>query len=348
MSGLSEGISSAGSALGQALQMRGQKKQERRGLDAFNIAVGGAEGDSNAIAQAYTQALNAGADSQQLGMLAGAYQSARKQNAFKSSYDLAIEAGGMDTEAGKFAFLEEYSKSGGNPVEGIKFFKEDRKGQTVFDKKIDEFKAKAVIDHMQGGDVSQKTFDDNLNFLEQNVDEVGRIAAITGGSAGLLGGGEYGPFQSAAFSEYERRGNLVLDGVIKVFNKAGVLPEKKLKWIRDTFAISPFDTQEQIRGRLAALRSLSKGTSGFEEGIGLLIDKYGDDIPNSKFLKLQRNLNKSFDKFEGQFAFSTQPQGKGRVYEKLPTSGIKKGDVATDTVTGKKFVWTGSRWSKSK
>ena len=41
-------------------------------------------------------------------------------------------------------------------------------------------------------------------------------------------------------------------------------------------------------------------------------------------------------------------QIKDGVHEKLPTSGLEKGDFATDTETGQKFIWSGSRWVKQK
>jgi len=343
-SGLQQGLSQGFSAFNQALGQGLQQRQQRQGLEAFTQGIQGAEGDPNAIASAYQQALASGADPQQLGALGQAYTQARQQNAFKTAFDEALEKGGLDNPEGQQAFVLAYGREGGDPFKAMQMFKKDKVGNTAFDKKMDEFKAQSVIDYIQGGADSAKTFKENLDFLEQNIEQVGRMAAVTGGKAGLIGGGEYGPFQSAEFSEYERRGNLVLDGVIKVFNKAGVLPEKKLKWIRDTFAISPFDTQEQIKGRIAALRSLSKDTSLFSEGMGFLIDKYGENIPTGEFLKLQKGLSDSFNKFEQAVA---SPEAE-QVYQKLPTSGVKKGATATDTDSGQKYIYNGSRWVKQK
>jgi len=343
-SGLAEGLSSGLSAFNQAIGQGLQQRRQAQGLSAFNEALIGAEGDPQAIATAYQQALSADADPQQLNALGQAYQQARQQNAFKSAFDAAMEAGGMDSVEGQNAFVLEYGKSGGDPFKAMQMFKKDQKGQTVFDKKIDEFKAESVINYIQGGDQKNQTFIENLDYLEKNLENVGRMAALTGGKAGLIFGGEYGPLQSAEFAEYERRGKLVLDGVIKVFNKAGVLPEKKLKWIRDTFAVSPYDTQEQIKGRIAALRSLAKDAGSFNEGMGALIDRYGQNIPTSEFLKLQKSAASVLDKYD-QAVRSPQPE---RVYEKPPTKGLKKGQPMMNTETGEKFRWNGTRWVKQK
>lgn len=344
MSGLQQGLSQGFSAFNQALGQGLQQRQQRQGLEAFGAGIRDSKGDPNAIASAYQQALAAGADPQQLGALGQAYQEAKKNNAFKTAFDEALEVGGIDTPEGQNAFAIAYGREGGDPFKAIQMFQKNKGAPSAFDKKMDEFKAQSVIDYIQGGADSAKTFDDNLNFLEQNVDSVGRQAAVTTGKYGLFGGGQYGLGQTAEFAEYERRGNLVLDGVIKVFNKAGVLPEKKLKWIRDTFAVSPYDTQEQIRGRIAALRSLSKDTSVFSQGMGALIDKYGENIPTGEFLKLQKGLSDSFNKFEKAVA---SPEAE-QVFEKLPTKGMVKGATATDTDTGQKFIYNGSRWVKQK
>ena len=343
-SGLAQGITGAGSALSQALNYRTQKSQQAAGLDAFTSGMEGAAGDPNAIAMAYKQALNAGADPAQLQVISQQYQAARKNNAFKTSFDEAISAGGMDTPAGQQAFVMTYGREGGDPFEAMKLFKKDQKGETAFDKKMGEFKADSVINYMQGGDAATKNFSENLDFLEANVENVGRQKAIFGGGGGIIAGGEYGPMQSAEFAEYENRGNLVLDGVIKVFNKAGVLPQKKLEWIRKTFAVSPFDTQEQIKGKINSLRSLAKDASSFNDGMGALIEKYGENIPNAEFMKLQKGLDGSMEKYDRMIKSPQEEQ----VVQKLSNKGYKKGQTATDTKTGEKFIYNGSRWVKQK
>ena len=334
-SGLAQGIAGAGSALSQALQFRNQQANQRQGLEAFQSGMESAQGDPNMIAKAYTQALASGADPAQLQGLSQAYQSARKQNAFKTAFDEAINMGGLDTDEGKQAFIQSFGREGGDPFQAMQFFKKDQKGETTFDKKINEFKANAVIDYIGGGSDASKNLKENLDYLEGNLKNVGRAKGLATGEF-LWSGQE--------FTEFRNRGNLALDGVIKVFNKAGVLPQKKLEWIRETFSVSPMDTQDQIQGKINALRTLTKDASAFDEGLGGLIDKYGENIPTREFLNLQRNVTKSFDKFEQEMA---SPQ-KEQVYQKLPTSGISTGAEATDTETGQKFIWNGSRWIKQK
>lgn len=334
-SGLAQGISQAGSALSQALGQRTQQNRQQQGLDAFTQGLTQAGNDPNAIAQAYNAALSAGADPQQLSALQGAYQQARQNNAFQSAFDEAISAGGLDSQEGQLAFLQSYSREGGDPFKAMQLFKKDANGETTFDKKINEFKANSVINYLQGGDEATNTLTENLDFLEENVGNVGRLkGAVTGEFL----------YNSADFTEYRNRGNLVLDGVIKVFNKAGVLPQKKLEWIRETFAISPWDTQDQIKGKIASLRTLAKDAEKFNSGIGALIDRYGKNIPTEEFLKLQKGVDQSLDRYNGQVE---SPQSE-QVVEKLTVKGYKKGDQAKDPDTGQRYIFNGSRWVKQK
>jgi len=334
-SGLAQGITGAGSALAQALGVRNQQARQAQGMSAFQEGLAGAGSDPEAIMSAYQQALSAGADPAQLQMMQGAYQQARQQNAFQSAFDEAINAGGLTTPEGQQAFMLSYSREGGDPFKAMQLFKKDAKGETTFDKKIDEFKANAVISYLQGGDDASNTLTENLDYLEENASNVGRAKGMVTGE--FL-------YNSAEFTEYRNRGNLVLDGVIKVFNKAGVLPQKKLEWIRETFAISPWDTQEQIRGKVQSLRSLAKDASAFNSGIGDLIDRYGQNIPTEEFLKLQKGVDRSLDRFNQDVESPQQEQ----VVDKLSTKGYKKGDVATDSESGQKYVFNGTRWVKKK
>ncbi len=342
--GLGQGISDFGTALSGALDKRTEQNRQSEGLNIFQKGIQGAEGDPNTLAQVYTQAVNAGASPEHLKLIQDKYDTARKNNAFQVGYDESLNYGGMETDEGHKAFTMAYVKAGGDPFDLAKFMKKPaEKKQSIFDKKMDAFKADAVIDHAKGGS-SVSVFENNLDFLNKNIDRVGRAKSYVGGGLGIAGGGERGPFKSALFTEYENRGNLVLDGVIKVFNKAGVLPDKKLKWIRDTFAVSPYDTQETIRGKLNSLSSLSKTAVSYENGLGELIEKYGANIPTKEFIKLQRDLDKKIDQFEDHVNSPQQEQ----VVDKLTNKGYKKNDVATDSKTGQKFIFNGTRWVKNK
>ena len=332
-SGLAQGIAGAGSALSQALQQRGMERKQAQGLSAFQTAMGQADpNDPNAIASAYQQALAQGADPAQLQFLGQQYQQAKERSAFSSAYDDALNFGGLSTPQGQEAFVNKFVASGGDPFKAFQLFKKDSKGENTFDKKLNEFKADAVVNYIQGGAEDQNTLKENLDFLENNLENVGRMKGIFRGE--IFQEGE-------AFTEFRNRGNLVLDGVIKVFNKAGVLPQKKLEWIRETFGISPFDTQAQIRGKINSLRSLQKEAGVFNQNLGKLIDRYGPNIPNEEFIKLQQNANKFVDQFT-QGADSPQ---KETVHKSLPRTA-KKGSTAYDPDTGKKFIFNGTRWIK--
>ena len=334
-SGIHEGIGAFAQALGQTLNERRQQS----GLSAFNDALSKSNNDPASLMNAYQQALNAGADPQQLQLMQGAYQQSRQQNAFQTAYDAALNKGGLDSEDGQNEFIMAYSKGGGDPFKAIEMFKKNPRGQTVFEKKIDEFKANAVIDHLQGGNERANMMNDNLNFLESNIENVGTVKGLTSGEFIT---------NSELFTEYRNRGNLVLDGVIKVFNKAGVLPEKKLKWLRDTFAISPWDTQEQIKGKINALKSLAQDASSYNQEMGNLIEKYGEKIPTREFLKLQKSLDSSLDNLYSPTNSSKKEGGTdtGEVFDgpKASNAAKYKGKIATDSETGQKLISNGTRW----
>lgn len=334
---LSRGIETAGSALAGAIQQRGQKRNAERGLSEFSDSLSQSDGTPQSIRQAYTNAINQGADPAQLQFLKEEHKQAIESNAVKSAYDFALEKGGFNTPEGQSSFVDEYIKSGGDPMKALSMFNKKPGTQSVFDKKIDEFKADSVINYIQGGESTTKTLEDNLEFLGDEIENVGRAkGAVTGEFL----------WNSAKFTEYRNRGNLVLDGVIKVFNKAGVLPQRKLEWIRDTFAVSPWDTQDQIKGKIQSLQSLVKDSAEFNNQMGSLIDRHGENIPNSEFMKIQKNLSNSIDRLENQNA-----SGDGQKIEKvnkLSSSGYKKGDLAMNEKTGKGYIFNGERWVEKK
>lgn len=335
-SGLAQGIAGAGSALAGALQQRGTQHRQQAGLSTFQQAMEtGDLSDPQVLSSAYQQALQAGADPAQLQFLGQQWQQAKEQKAFSSAWDESMNFGGMQTQEGQDAFMRKYMQGGGDPFKAIQMFKKDKKGENTFDKKINEFKADSVINYMQGGDDASRNLKENLDYLETNIKNVGRLKGAATGEFLTEGAG---------FTEYRNRGNLVLDGVIKVFNKAGVLPQKKLEWILKTFAISPWDTQEQIKGKINSLRTLEKEASSFSSGMGKLIDQYGQNIPNEAFMNLQKRAASVLDKF-GEAVES--PQGE-QVVSKLTNKGYKKGDEAVNSKTGQKYIFSGTRWIKKK
>lgn len=313
-SGIAQGISQAGGALGQALQASGARQfDQQKTLQQQQFEL---------------QKIQSKQDFETL-------KTQTKQNAFNSAYDASNEVGGITTQAGQQAFLKEFNRQGGDGLEALKHFKMDSKSETTFDKKLGEFKAESVINYLKDGEEGTNILKDNLDYLEANKKNVGRARGLATGEAFT---------NSAQFTEYRNRGNLALDGVIKVYNKSGALPQKKLEWIRKTFAISPWDTQEQIQGKINALRGLEKDGAAFSKSMGQLIEKYGPDIPNEEFVKIQQRLNDSVNISDEQVA---SPQ-KEQVVEKLSNKGYKKGNKATNSETGEEFVYNGKRWVKQK
>lgn len=183
-------------------------------------------------------------------------------------------------------------------------------------------------------------FKENLDFLEQNLPNVGRQKSISTGSFAI---------PNEMFSEYSNRGNLVLDGVIKIFNKAGVLPQKKLEWLRNDFAISPYDTQEQIQGKINALRSLQKVSDDFLEDYYGLVEQYGPNIPFQEFIKLKRKSENEVDALdkEARKLSTGKTENKKTGVSSLPKKGDRVGQMLADD-NGNIYRWTGSTWRKEK
>lgn len=332
MEGIGQGIRSAGSALGGALQRLGDERKEKGILESV---VGNLDyDDPESIKAAITNPNFARLPEPMQKLIGNKYAEIEKNNTFKRASKAASEKGGFFTEEGQNAFIEEYGKAGGNPLEALKYLpkKQDAKPkpQTAYQKDLDKEKAKVVIDYMRGGDKRDNRLKDTLDYLEQEAENVGFAKSLATGDY-LLPGEKY--------TQYENMGNLMLDQVIKVFNPAGVLPQSKLKWIRDQFAISPYDRQEVIKGKIAALRSLiDKGMKDYDK-IGELIAEYGDDIPTKEFMKAVSGLENTIDN-----AISNEGKTKDeKTVNKLPTKA-KKGTIATDTKSGKRYVYDGKRW----
>jgi len=343
---LYKGLSSLGEALGEY----GEKNRQGSALSALNEAL--KQGDQQGIIEASNNAIKAGIQPAQIQISTGLYQQQREQTALEKALD---ESGGYEslkTEEGKNKFVDSYVSNGGNLFNAMKLFKDNGTKQTIFQKKIEEKKADAVIDFLDtGGESPTKFLNENLDFLQENLKNVGKQAAITGI--------EYGPFTGELFTEYGIRGKLILDGVIKIFNKTGQLPKGKLAWLNEEFAISPYDTQAQIQGKINGIRTISKGANELAQRMGTLIEKYGENIPNEEFLKLRQDANDFIDNARKEYELSKekneakqvseQPKESKQTFEKLPpASSFSPGQMIKNPETGEILVTDGKRWSKQK
>jgi len=334
-SGWGAAFGNLGGALGKVLGDRRQQQKQSQGLDAFQKALKDSGGDTEKIGSALAAAMKANVDPRYINALNQQYQQSRSDSAFQTALDAANKLGGIDTPKGKYEFLSKYTSSGGDLKTALGMFQSGKTTQSVFDKKIDEYKADAIIEYMDGGNDSSANLKNNLEFLQANLQDVGMRSGIT----------ERGIFKSELFTEYENRGNLVLDGVIKVFNKAGVLPQKKLEWIRNTFAISPYDTQKVIQGKINALSSLARDTEEFNNDMALMIDKYGADIPTSEFIRARNKLNNKVKNFEKENLAAIG----AKFVDKLPAKS-DDGDIATNDETGESFIYNAKtkKWVKQR
>jgi hypothetical protein len=353
--GLARGIEGAGNAIGNALSERNKEinkikyeqeklkeqrtyeEQEtlkkRKALTPFNellIQLSAKETPKLSISQAYQQAIEAGADPSEAAASAQMLMQQQTQNSYSSGMDAAMNfKGGIMSEEGRQAFVNNFVRSGGDLKSINELLKPGKKGaQSTYEKELDKFKAKSVIDTVQGGGDAQ-SISENLSWLEKNVDQVGK----------LRGYFNRGAMQSEMFAEYENKGNLVLAPVIKIFNKAGTLPTKKLEWIKEQFAISPHMTQDQIRGKINAMKPIVNIALDYHAQIANLVEKYGANIPNEEFFKVSKKLNNEFDNvYDKQF--------ERKVYSDTSELDAKKlkGRIITNPTTGQKMISNGSEF----
>jgi len=151
-----------------------------------------------------------------------------------------------------------------------------------------------------------------------NIDRIEDLA-----SKNLKGGKGYvkALFNTEAAAEAETLGATNLDTVIKLFNPAGTLPTAKLNWLKNTFAINPWDNLSTIKGKLNTQRTITK--QGLERAKirSQLLKKYYGNIPE--------DVSKEFDAETGRILDSLQetlepkkaskqeaPEGKVRVKDK--------------------------------
>jgi len=327
-------VSQALGSLGDVFQQRREQEQKQQGLQGILSAMQQPEQDVSSLAAALQQSgvppemaipyLQQAQQRQQQTSLAEQKEAQRQREA-QEKYNQKQkeierkEAFDREMQERKFELQEKYKSEAKSP-------------QTIVEKKIDEFKANSIIDSISG----DSAFKSNLDFLEENIKKVGMKKSILGV--------EYGFAKSKIFKEYENAGNLVLDGVIKIFNKAGTLPQKKLEWIKDTFAISPSDTQQQIKGKLSSLRRLENVSSEFNEKIKDLTAEYGVNIPNDVFIERMSSVKNELDSFAKENGFKDEKEVKK--FDKLPPAKDFKGE--TFRQNGVRMKSDGEKWTKIK
>lgn len=333
---LARGIERAGSALGSAMMEVAKDKRQlekrRRSLSPFEEAMKTANDPTiqkKSPTQLYIESLSLGANPEEAASSAKMLMYQQQENAQTSALDASMQYGGLSSPEGRNAFLNQYAKSGGDFQKVNELLKTPKKGQeSTVDKELGKVKAKAIIDVVQGGGKGQAMVD-NLAWLEKNIDKVGSIKGIS----------NRGPMQSELFAEFENKGRLMVEPIIKIFNPAGTLPTKKLEWIRDNFAISPYDTQNQIRGKLNAVKPLVNIALDYQSKVADLVDKYGANIPNEEFFKISKKLNNEFNSiYDKQF--------ERKVYSDLNQLNPKemKGRTITNPSTGQKLRSNGTEW----
>ncbi len=130
-----------------------------------------------------------------------------------------------------------------------------------------------------------------------------------------------------------------LDTVIKLFNPAGTLPTAKLNWIKDTFAVSPYDNLSTIRGKVNVQKIISQQALGRAEEKLRLLKQYEGVIPPEVDSKFEKDTENLLDVLQEQL----EPKEK-KDFSELPSAQENEGKTIKDNNTGKLFISNGKEW----
>jgi hypothetical protein len=111
-----------------------------------------------------------------------------------------------------------------------------------------------------------------------------------------------------------------LDTIIKLFNPAGTLPQAKLQWIRQAFAISPWDNASTIEGKLKTQEIITNQSIDRAQERKKLLRQYAGDIPEDVVKEFDKETGNIIDALKDELAPQEEkkkaPEGKVRVKDK--------------------------------
>ena len=102
-----------------------------------------------------------------------------------------------------------------------------------------------------------------------NIDRLKELSKGLAGGTGVQGYAK-ALIGSADAAEFNERGLLALEPVLKVFNPRGVIPQRKIEMLRDQFAPKASDNRWTIDGKIKGLEALVEQAENHSQMIGKL------------------------------------------------------------------------------
>lgn len=350
VSGLSQGIQQFGQGMGRGIAAIGQGVGAQRGAQRqdqqyqqFTQQFEQAQGDPAKMAMALATGAKMGIPAPVLQGMADLGYKATQQKAFKAAEIAADAAGGFSSPEGRSAGLSAWAKNGGDPIEGFKYFSAPAPGKpSKYDQAMSQAQADDIKE-LSSDTQGIRSVESNIKWLSDHVNDVGRGQGIFKGNF-LYNGKE--------FTEFRNRGMLVLKGVINTFNRVGALPQAKLEMIIKNYSISPWDTQDQIKGKLSAIHALTEGQAEYMNGLAALSKQHGyREIPQEEYARYKAEYftraNQMADNLEAgrpaNEGIESRPKSNAELLDKLP-AGAEKGTQYRDDKNGDLYTFNGKRW----
>ncbi len=213
-----------------------------------------------------------------------------------------------------------------------------RKGQSAaslspFQKKMQEKSADFLMSGLEEGPKAASS--------RENIDRLRDLSKELEGPVG------YGKalINSADAAEFNERGLLALEPVIKIFNPRGVIPQRKIEMLKEKFAPKATDNRLTIEGKLKGLEALVKQSEEHSNMIKDLYNQYGENIPMEAIINYEANSEKIIDS-----VLSTKTEGDRTTeddsFEKPPSAKKNKGVIIENEETGESLISNGTRWIK--
>jgi hypothetical protein len=205
-----------------------------------------------------------------------------------------------------------------------------QKKQDEFDKVIISGAAKELEKNRSQIPIIQSKLDD-LDALEKMIPSVSGVVGTAQSLAGV--GKAPSEFNSLSFS--------TIEPIIKIFNPAGVLPQKKLEMLNDKFVPKAHELKGTIQGKINTLRRLSKQSMKRLKERNNLILKFRGNVPEHVSEKFNVETNAIAENLIDKEA------EKLGISQEDPTPTIKEGSTARNKLTGKvEAIFKDGKWNR--
>jgi len=186
-------------------------------------------------------------------------------------------------------------------------------GQSKADEKFDVTLAGESAKQVKELDTIIAETGDVLSNLDREEELAGELTGATGVFKATFNTSDAAEMRTLSASN--------LKPIMKIYNPAGALPTAKLNWIRDTYAVSPWDNRYTMAGKIKTQRTLA--TQARERAIARrdLIHQYKGQIPPQVQKQFDEETVAILDTIEqeskkGQKSDKKAPEGKVRVKDK--------------------------------